>query len=49
MRQLAMWISGKKVFKEKSQCQGTEVGVSLVCSKNSKKTPGSMNVVGAER
>lgn len=47
-----LWISGRKVFKEKTQCQGPAVRMSPGYSKNSKKTPGSMSgaweVVGDE-
>lgn len=50
MRKLAVWISGRKCsHNEKSQHQGTEAGLSLVCSKNSKKTPGSVTAGSEER
>lgn len=44
-----MRVPGRKVFGQKSQRQGTEAGVSLVYSKNSKKIPGSMDAVSETR
>lgn len=39
----------KKGVQREGQRQGPQVGVFLVCTQNSKKTPGSMDAVGTER